>query len=791
MMAMRSRQLAAFILGVCGAVLLLAAGCSLPIGSGISHGGIELPGNPLAPRQRIPATGGVPGIPNLGGATSAPVVQLGRLVLAIRWPEREIPGATYHVAAIPPVTKSIAIVVRQGTNLVASQVLVRPPQGGVSTASFDLDQMSNLTVEAMAFREQSPNLTISFPIARGTATGVNLQPSLTTRISIRMDAIGAPDITTLTPFAGPPGTAIRIEGTAFGTESAPIVTFNGVTATDIVRESPTVVTCKVPAGATVGPVVMTVAGIESISNAIFWAMTGLMADTPKAPWDPTPSDTRALLLGRTLQLAASASFEIKAGETLQTHGTPPVAVWKSSATDVVSVSQTGLAAATNSVGVADLIAELGGFKTNPIRVSVLTVTVEVKPSAIALPAPDTMFGSFAGLNTFSNGAVTSGVIFSSGDPASVSIDSVGNVALLDPWSSGSILITGVSPADPQILATASVLTRADRPGFVVATLAGGRPGTADGTGSAAQFSLPTAIALDGLGNLFVAEQGLSRIRKVSRSTGAVSWYAGTGNFGPGDGPRLDAQFRLIRGLAADATGNVFVAEDHEIRRIDAMSGSVTTLAGNGLYGWTDGQGGDAKFSTPSGMQVNASGEIFVADRYNHLIRKVDPSGRVTTYAGTHSVDAFSSPIGGYADGPAAAAKFKEPLDLALSPSGDLYIVEAAALRIRKIASDGTVSTIAGGASPGLADGTGSAARFMKISGITFDPLSGNLYVTDGDRIRRVTPAGVVLTATGKDAGFVDGPGLKARLRILRGLAADSGGVVYVADTLNSAIRKIR
>ena len=211
---------------------------------------------------------------------------------------------------------------------------------------------------------------------------------------------------------------------------------------------------------------------------------------------------------------------------------------------------------------------------------------------------------------------------------------------------------------------------------VVTTLAGdGTHGFADGVGSSALFKYPEGIAVDNIGNIYVADAGNQRIRKIT-PTGDVTTLAGDGNFGFADGPGATAMFGTPCSVAVDADGNIFVAEkqNNRIRKI-STTGMVTTVAGNGNAGKTDGTGTEAQFRTPFGVTIDATGNIYVADSGNHRIRKITPAGVVTTIAGSTL---------GYMDGVGTAAKFKYPIGIFIATDGSIYLSESSGSRIRKI-----------------------------------------------------------------------------------------------------------
>lgn len=315
--------------------------------------------------------------------------------------------------------------------------------------------------------------------------------------------------------------------------------------------------------------------------------------------------------------------------------------------------------------------------------------------------------------------------------------------------------------------------------YTVTTFAGSNSGFLNGTGTAAQFVGPMNVCADAQGNIYVADPSNWKIRKIT-PVGVVTTLAGN-TYGYADGNGTAAQFKGPWGICSDAQGNIYVTDvaEHKIRKI-TPAGVVTTLAGS-TEGYADGSGAAAQFDTPSGICADAQGNLYVTEEGGQKIRKITPAGVVTTLAGSTR---------GYADGVGTAALFDAPKGICMDAQGNLFVVDGGNARIRKVTPAGVVSTLAGSL-PGYADGTGIAARFDGPCGICIDP-QGNLYVGEftNNKIRRITPAGVVTTLAGSTQGYTDGGALGAKFYNPYGVCIDSQGNLFVADRYNYKIRKI-
>jgi mucin-19 len=316
---------------------------------------------------------------------------------------------------------------------------------------------------------------------------------------------------------------------------------------------------------------------------------------------------------------------------------------------------------------------------------------------------------------------------------------------------------------------------------MVTTLAGSTQGSANGQGISAQFYSPQGVAVDSAGSVYVADSYNNRIRKIDRNSNVTTLAGSTMGFSNAQGTA--AQFLPPSGVAVDSAGIVYVADwqMNKIRKIDRSS-NVTTFAGS-TQGSANGQGTAASFFFPTGVAVDSAGNVYVADSYNNVIRKIDRSSNVTTLAG--------SGIVGCNNGQGTAAQFNFPNGVAVDSAGVVYVSDSANYRIRKIDINSNVTTLAG-STVGCNDGQGTAAQFSQPFGLTVDS-AGIVYVADWqiNRIRKIDINSNVTTLAGSGAqGFQDGTASSAKFNQPRGITVDSAGIIYVADTGNHQIRKI-
>jgi sugar lactone lactonase YvrE len=503
---------------------------------------------------------------------------------------------------------------------------------------------------------------------------------------------------------------------------------------------------------------------------------------------PVPPTITTQPQSQTVNDGSSASFQVGVVGSL-----PLLYQWRFNGADLVSATNAGLAFAavrTDQAGVYSVVVSnsLGAVVSSN---AVLTVR-SVPPTITTQPQSQTV---------------------NDGSSVTLQVTAVGSLPLLYQWrfngadlvsaTNAGLAFTAVSTDEAGVYSVvvsnslgavvSSNVVLTVIPVYQFTTIAGqpSGDGNADGTGSAARFYGPVSVAVDSARIVYVADSGNDTIRKIALD-GVVTTLAGLAGWetqGSADGAGSAARFNGPSGVAVDSAGNVFVAdtENHTIRKV-TPDGVVTTLAGlAGSLGRTDGKGSAARFYQPSGVAVDNTGNVFVADTYNQTIRKVTPDGVVTTLAGLGGWDNRGS-----ADGTGSAARFNGPFGVAVDSADNAYVADSLNNTIRKITPGGVVTTLAGLAgNQGSADGTGSEARFYNPSGVAVDSV-GNVFVADiyNRTIRKVTPGGVVTTLAGQVGrqGGQDGTGSGARFFGPAGIAVDAQGQLWVVDNDENVIR---
>jgi len=361
-------------------------------------------------------------------------------------------------------------------------------------------------------------------------------------------------------------------------------------------------------------------------------------------------------------------------------------------------------------------------------------------------------------------------------PAGVIVDSAGNLYIAD---------------------TMNNVVRMVSPSGTISTVAGG--GAAfigdGGPATSAQLSTPAGLAVDSGGNLYIADAGFNRVRKVAPG-GTITTVAGAGSasyWGDG-GPATGAQLNNPGSVSLDAAGNLYIADTGNNRVREVSGGIINTIAGGSGNGYS-GDGGaatSALLNAPQGAAVDSSGNLYIADSGNYVIREVTPSGAISTVAWDNSC---CFPLGDF--GPAASARLSAPQGVALGVvAGTVYIGENGAGRVRKVGSSGSITTLAGTGSYGYSGdgGLAASAQLSNLVGVAGD-TAGNVYIADtgNSRIRMVSPGGIITTAAGTGSAGNSGDGglaVNAQLDLPFGVVLDAAGDLYIADAGAHRIRKV-
>ncbi len=573
----------------------------------------------------------------------------------------------------------------------------------------------------------------------------------------------------LVPDHGVAGEFIQLRGQFFRTNpSENIVTFRGLNTetvqATVTAATDTSLTVNIPEGADHGEITVMVDGRSGISPAFTYDGVEVIGLVPAngVAGDPIRIE------GHFFRENANSN------QVFFTGSNGEIAATLTSATDSSLEVNVPSGAITGPVRV--VVDERSNSSPAPFQYNAVQIS-SISPDHGKFGTVVTLSGQF-----FAAGNPQDHTVLFNGVTAQVNSATANSLTVVVPIGAGTGTVS-VSVNERQ--ATGPIYTY-ELTATAVSTLAGsGSPGFMEGFGTSAQFDFPTGIAVDPSGNIYVADANNNRIRLVSPS-GNVSTFAGNtaGDFRDDTG--IFARFNSPRDVVSDVDGNIYVADgfNFRIRKI-TPSQVVTTLAGS-TFGHADGTGSAAKFKFPWAIGIDANKNLYISDQFDQRIRKVTQNGEATTLAGTGQP--------GFADSP-APVQFKDPSGIVSTPGGVLFVGDAANHRIRKVETNGTVSTFAGNGLPGLGNATGTAAQFSLPGGMARDS-EGNLYVADRTNhvIRMINPAGEVSTFAGTGTiGSSNGDGDEASFNQPYGLAIDenaSPAMMYVVDTENHTIRKI-
>lgn len=632
------------------------------------------------------------------------------------------------------------------------------------TASMNGDVFRLMTSPAPAVEPTGAALTVSQSPSFASPS-ISLVGVVGRSSSFIIAASGSPTITYGPVGAiGTTGLTLNANGTITGTPSSTETAILSVTATNSVGSASQLVTINVvPEASAAAPV------ITSATSATF--ATGQSNNfTFTASGAPTPT------LGLSGTLPAGVTFlnGLLSGTPFSAEGSPfALTVTASNALGTTTQSFTlSVTAATIAPSIT----------TQPVNVVAnLGANASFTAAATGSPSPTLRWqrqasGSSGGFADLFNDATFNGT-----DTATLTITGVQAGMTGDQFR---LMATNASGS-----VASSIVTLTVNVGTTISTFAGqaGLTGATDGAATAARFNTPASIAIDTLGNYYIADTANHVIRKIN-SAGVVSTFAGSpGASGNVDGAGAEARFSGPSAIAVNAVGTVFVADtfNQTIRSI-TPNGVVSTLAGqSGVSGSADGVGSAARFSFPAGIATDVGGTLYVSDSSNHTIRRIQ-GNTVSTLAG-------SAGVAGSADGNGNAARFNYPAHLAVEASGVIYVADSQNHTIRRISPSGGVTTVAGTAGVvGASDANGTAATFNRPTGVAVDS-SGNIYVADtnNNTIRRVSALGAVTTIAGAvgQAGSSDGAGAQARFNQPFAVAVDVNGNLFIADTRNHTIRR--
>jgi uncharacterized protein (TIGR03437 family) len=543
-------------------------------------------------------------------------------------------------------------------------------------------------------------------------------------------------------------------------------------------------TVRVSNGASAGPTTATVsvgetvpAGLTLVSMAgTGWACSGATCTRS----DVLAAGANYPAITVTVNVASTAPSQVTNQVTVSGGGSVSAA-----ASDVTNVIQNSVTPTTTA-----LTANPGSICAAGSTTLTATVTAGgsgTPAGTVTFQLGSTVLGSAT--LTGSGSAATATLAVSGGSPLSV-----GSNGITASYG-GSANFAASASATVAVTVTQNCTSIS---GYAITTVAGnGLTGSIgdNGPAAAAELNAPAGVAVDPAGNLYIADFGNAEVRKVSPG-GVITTVAGTGTVGfDGDNlPATQTRLSAITGVVLDDAGNLYIADkgNNRVRKVTAATGSITTVAGSGPAGFNgDGVATSVELSWPYDVALDPAGNLYIADTVNSRIRKVTPAGALTTVAGNGS-GGFGPPSGD--GGPATEADLDYPTDVAVDSAGNIFIAEWGNSRIRKVTvATGIISTVAGTGTAGFnGDGVATSSQLSKPWGVAVDN-AGNLFIADNgnNRIRKVTPAGAISTVAGTGtAGYAGdgGSATSAQLASPEGIAVDSAGDIFFTD--GACIRKL-
>lgn len=603
-------------------------------------------------------------------------------------------------------------------------------------------------------------------------------------LSIVRQSSSAVSIFDFAPDSGSVGAAVTLTGKGFSPNASQnIVKFNGVTAS-IDSATTTQIVARVPSSAANGPISVTAPSGAAVSLAPFTVVSNSAPSllsfapaiaTPLSPVTINGSNFDPLLFNNRVRFNTTlGGLTSISGNTLVAN--VPISGTSGKISIATSIGQTTSA---NDIFVAP----------------VPFLSSDIEHTARAT------FGQQANVTLSTTGKLA--LLLFDGSPgqtvrAAVNPASNLSLALIDPYGKTLIpLSVNAITLGPETLPYSGTYTWTAATGIIQPLAGNGNFGFDGDGGLAVNAVLNSAcpgVLADHLGNIFISDSGNHRIRKVD-ANGIITTIAGTGveGYGGDGGPAINAKLKYPAGLAIDSQGNLYFADNgnYRIRKI-STAGIITRVAGTGVSG-SSGDGGlatSAKIGPVSGIAVGSQGDLFIADENNARIRKVNAGGIITTVAGTGQFG-FSGD-----GGPASSAKISYSKDVEVDAQGNVFFSDSGNQRIRKIDLNGTITTVAGTGTYGYnGDGIPAiSASLADPAGIALD-ASGNILIADYSthRIRKVHSNGIISTIAGIGfPGFAGdgGHAFQARLSNPSGVAFDSGGNLLICDSVNNRIRKV-